>query len=413
MNNISFKDKYFLLHSNLLKKRNILLFIILVLVILILLLCFNLIFFVGDFQEININKNVDMRTLLVYSKDDKANFNDISNLKHVVYNNSTKFYGSTGIYSEEFNNKETKGFVAVYPLLLPKELKIINGRSIQSDNEAVCPTNFYPHSIYINENSDIMRINPEYYLNTGDIIGKKFTIKSNNPENENITVKIVGLYNSEDNLKPINGCYISETAYDQIVSPYEATITNYLEDGSIVTENIDYTGNIVIIDEYKNVKNVKNKLEEMGFSVSSAFYIDNQILKSIFTIPLLISLIVIILSLNIIYSFINKKVKYRLPNYGILKTIGYNKRIIISIDTLENIIVFIFSFIIAFLLYIAIYTILMNTILVEYVYNNLTIHIPFLYIIIFVILFIIIITIMCKSKLNKVLNQPIRDLLGE
>ena len=55
----------------------------------------------------------------------------------------------------------------------------------------------------------------------------------------------------------------------------------------------------------------------------------------------------------------------------------------------------------------------MNTILVEYVYNNLTIHIPFLYIIIFVILFIIIITIMCKSKLNKVLNQPIRDLLGE
>ena len=186
MNNISFKDKYFLLHSNLLKRRNILLFIILVLVILILLLCFNLIFFVGDFQEININKNVDMRTLLVYSKDDKANFNDISNLKHVVYNNSTKFYGSTGIYSEEFNNKETKGFVAVYPLLLPKELKIINGRSIQSDNEAVCPTNFYPHSIYINENSDIMRINPEYYLNTGDIIGKKFTIKSNNPENSRI-----------------------------------------------------------------------------------------------------------------------------------------------------------------------------------------------------------------------------------
>ena len=110
------------------------------------------------------------------------------------------------------------------------------------------------------------------------------------------------MYNSEDNLKPINGCYISETAYDQIVSPYEATITNYLEDGSIVTENIDYTGNIVIIDEYKNVKNVKNKLEEMGFSVSNAFYIDNQILKSIFTIPLLISLIVIILSLNIIYS---------------------------------------------------------------------------------------------------------------
>ena len=38
MNNISFKDKYFLLHSNLLKKRNILLFIILVLVILILII---------------------------------------------------------------------------------------------------------------------------------------------------------------------------------------------------------------------------------------------------------------------------------------------------------------------------------------------------------------------------------------
>lgn len=413
MNKISLKDRCFFVRSNLFEKRNIFLFIILVLVILILLICFNLIFFVDDFQNTNINKNVDMRTLLVYSQSEDVDFDVINNLEHVIYNNSTKFYGSTGSYSEEFNDGDADGYVDIYPLLIPEDINIVKGRSIESDTEAICPTSFYPHSIYINEDSDDMKIYPSYYLDDNNIIGRNFTIKSANPQNEDLSVKIVGLYNPKDNLKPVNGCYISENAYEQIVSPYDMTVTSYYEDGTVVTENIEYSGNVVIVDDYNNVEIVKEELESMGFSVDNAFYIDQEILKSVFTIPLFISLIIIILSLNIIYSFINKKTKYRLHNYGILKTVGYSQKNIISIDTLENVFVFIFSFIVSFLLYIIIYFILMRTLLVEFTFGNLSVHIPFLYIILFIISFVVIIILMCKFKLSKILNQPVRKLLGE
>ena len=117
------------------------------------------------------------------------------------------------------------------------------------------------------------------------------------------------------------------------------------------------------------------------------------------------------MSLNIIYSFISKKIKYRLHSYGILKALGYSKKAIISIDLLENVLVFLISFIISFIIYLIAYIILMNTILVEFTYESVMIKIPFLYIIPFIIVFIGMIILICKIKLNKTLKVSTNEIL--
>ena len=168
---------------------------------------------------------------------------------------------------------------------------------------------------------------------------------------------------------------------------------------------------MVIVDDYKNVSKVKDEIIKMDFSVYEAMYLEEETLSFMIIVPLLISIIVIILSLNIIYSFISKKIKYRLHSYGILKALGYSKKAIISIDLLENVLVFLISFIISFIIYLIAYIILMNTILVEFTYESVMIKIPFLYIIPFIIVFIGMIILICKIKLNKTLKVSTNEIL--
>ena len=408
----SFQDKVFLIRSSIFTKRNILLSIILILILLILLVCFHLIFFVTDYQLINESKNIDMRTLLVYGEENK-DFSQIDKLEHVVYNNSTKFYGGTARNVPEFNVDNAMGYVEIYPLLPSNDITIIEGRNIENNYEAICPINFYPHNVYLNQNTNTMKIYPKYYMDSDDIIGKRFVISSENEENSDITVEVVGLYDPEENLKSISSCFISMQDYDQIINPYSMILTSYDENGNKYVENIEYSGNMVVVDDYDNVESVKRSIEEMGFSVNNAFHIDEEILKTIFTIPLLVSLIVIILSLNILYSFINKKMKYRLHKYGILRTLGYNKKFIVSIDTWENLFVFLGSFIIAFLLYLTIYFVLSQTLLIELTYDNFILHFPILFILGLIALFVITIIGICKHKLKKILNLSINELLKD
>ena len=410
MHDISFKDKLFLIKPNLFKKRNILLSIILILVILILLTCFTMIFFVKDFERDMDQKDITSRTLLVYGRDND-DFSLIDDVEHVIFNDSTKYYNPAYKDISEFDNGDAKGSVDIYPLILPDEIEIVEGRGIEHKYEAICPINFYPHNIYINENSDTMRIYPELYLSREETLGKTFVIPTSNEEYEDIAVTIVGLYNPKDNFKTINSCYISKSAFDEINSPYSVIIISGHEDGTEEIEYVGYEGNMVIVDTYENVSTVKQALEEMGFSVSETFVIGEEIITIIYTIPIFISIIIILLSINIIYIFISKKIKYRLHNYGLLKTLGYTKNTIISIDTLENIIVFLISFIISFILYLLLYFILTKTFLIEFLYNSYIIQIPILSIFFLIILFILLIILICRIKLNRILKHTAKDLL--
>ena len=410
MNNLNLKDKCFFIKSNLFKKKNILLSIILVLFILILLLCFNLIYFVIDYKNTNFEKNVDMRTLLVYG-DENSDYSKINDIAHVIYNDSTKFYNGFSAEISEFDVEDLTGYVNFFPLHYSNEIEVIEGRNIKNNNEAVCPVNFYPHSVYESEQSTTIKIYPNYYLKKDKILGRTFIIPSNNENNSDINVEIVGLYSTKSNLKSINTCYISLNDYAKLASPYSAIITSTYPDGTEETEYVEHKGNMVIVDDYKNVSKVKDEIIKMDFSVYEAMYLEEETLSFMIIVPLLISIIVIILSLNIIYSFISKKIKYRLHSYGILKALGYSKKAIISIDLLENVLVFLISFIISFIIYLIAYIILMNTILVEFTYESVMIKIPFLYIIPFIIVFIGMIILICKIKLNKTLKVSTNEIL--
>lgn len=313
---------------------------------------------------------------------------------------STKYYHPQGRYVEKFNIEDVKGFVEL-KVLLNENIKIISGSPLKQKGEVICPHKFYPYSLYIDKGT--MKYYPNKYWNGQELIGSSFQVEALNADTKEVELKIVGTYDASKEMNYVNTCYILVEDFDTIASPYAGFISTTELDGTITYEEKEYTGRMVRIDDYKNSKKVKQELENLGFIVEDAFSLDEPTLQLILYTSLFACIIIILLSANILYHFIYKKIEYRRMQYGVLKAIGYAKEEIEKNEILENCFLFGISFLLAFVFYIIIYFIVLRFFLFEFIYNNVRINVPIVYIILFLISYLFLGKQVTKKRVKKIL----------
>lgn len=183
------------------------------------------------------------------------------NYNFTVYNVFTK--KDSNIYSKLRENEhisdvffynEYKGLVkfdkdSFYLIgTIPSNLNITKGRNfdVYSSNEIVCPENF---SDDMNDILNNKMNNIEKYLNQEIILHD-----SNNNE---IKMKLVGLFDSKDGFYEPNECYTSHNTVKKI----NADINDNIDDG----ENVNL---YIQVDDNRNLDNVKKEFPNINFDAT-------------------------------------------------------------------------------------------------------------------------------------------------
>lgn len=333
-------------------------------------------FNVTAFIDNSINKNPAFRTILVQlTKDD-----DLTNINHI-----TDIYSSNNAYFADYSslkNEKLDGWVILSYGTLNNLPQAVYGKNIDvnSEDEVICPIDFYPDSGAQNFNIKSANI-----LKKNDTLNKSFSIeyfsyKKGKFENGlpikdkkfTKTFKIVGLYDNKPTLNYNNECFISAKVLKKITD-----INNpYLNNNSI-------PGSYILVDNLTNVNYVKNELYKKGYTdISMKNTIDFEMVKvlNIGAITVLVLVIIVIIILTIFY--IKKKILNEKENLGILRALGFKKREVLKIYIMENIITSSLAFLIAILLFVITFLIIKYKVLVFFKYfgNNLFLNCKILFI---------------------------------
>ena len=392
------RDIFLLVKAHFKEKNNIIFIFVLTILVTIIFGCSVVMNFSLDVKKTTIEEDIGFRVISTNMDENK-----LSKLEHVDYFINERFSGDINFNVQEFNTSLNQGNVSLYPLLPLIKIEIVKGRNIINDNEVICPEKFYPYS-YDNG------IDNSLYLSSDEIIGKMFKIESLNEDREGdiSELKIVGTYKNKPFVEA-NTCYVNMDTYSNNKSKYSTVVTTSGPDGTVIKYN-EYKSNIVFVDSYKNVKDVAEYIENSGYYADYG-YLDEWIFQYLFYIPLFICLIVLIVSLNIIYSFIIKKNNYRNYYYGILKSVGYQNSHIIKTEILENITITFVSCFFSLILIFPLSFFAMKKFMSEFIYYNYYLYVPIPYLILIIILILVLLLFMTKYRLNKILKTEIFLLL--
>ena len=408
-------------------KENIIFLIITVLIFLALYILLTIAYFVIDYQRDLQKYSVDSRSLIVYNNKSEQQLDEISNISHVIANVSNKYYNPFYTTLEEFNIGNQKGYGAIKAMITKDDIKIIKGRNVLNNYEIVIPVRFYPYDEFSVQKKDYKK----NILNGNDLIGSEIKVRADKitehishsdpnyeekmeeikNQNPIITFKVVGTYDSKDNLVEMNTCFVSMDAIDLLKSDISGGWSAVYNGTEKYFDNY-YVDRLVRIDDYKNYEYVKNELLKMGYSFSEIFEIDKTI-DLFFYIPLAISGVLAIIVFALIYNFILKKYRNRHINIGLLKAIGYSNKQINKIELVENLIITIISVVLSFIIYLIVYFIVTNYFLGRFDYFSVIVEIPYLYNLILVLIVLLYIIFINNKIGKKFLKYPISELLKE
>ena len=427
---------YEISYKHLKEKRNIIFSIIIVLLIIVLYITSTIINFALQYQN-NINKkSLNARTLIVErgSKTDEE-LNQISNINHVVLNVSDKYRAQFPVSAEEFDEKDIKGNIVFNPLLINNGIKIINGRTIESDYEILIPEEFYPHVDFNDYGEEVIYL--DKIIKGKDLIGKSIKVYSEREHpvksiNQSwseydelynkwietrtpISLTIVGTYDSSVNLLEKNTCFMSLKMFDNVKSDINGGTASCTQDNICTEEWFKYVDRMIVVDEYKNLDYVKNELNNMNFSYYPVLNFDMGTFKMLVSIPMCVGLIISIISITLIKNFIAKKLYNKRKEIGLLKTLGFDNNQIINIYSKENNIILSTCFIIGFIIYMIIVKTIKYYIYVaaELEYYSMNIEIPFIYILLLIALLLLLSNYILKKKIIKYLSYNVSDLIGD
>lgn len=297
----------------------------------------------SNFMSYNFKNNVRARSLFVNYDGDKytqANVLDtVSKYKHVVatttQENSNLIITLPDLVDQvqlnEFGNNNGK-------LVLRGGNKdavpnIICGRNFEDgdSNVAIISEKFLPDSRI----ELIKDINKQIFLDGKSFLGKKLTGKTGSGVNYTFTV--IGIYDSEKSMDKEDSCYIP---YNDI-----ANINNPLKTSN---SNNNYPV-IAVVDNYDNIQSVINQLYKNGMDPTVMVSFNSALPIFIKVTGGLLSIIILLVALvNISLTTINS-VKDRSKEIGLLKSIGYNNKTVLTILNGETIILGIIGFVLSVL----------------------------------------------------------------
>ena len=407
------QDKLFLIKKRFLEKKNIILMIVLTILLIIIYSCLSVIFFINDYQKSALQNNYGYRELYVLS--DSNNYELLNNIEHVDFYYDFKLRNI--LYNEvsEFDYKDIKGEIAIEALKNKNDVEIVDGRNIEKPNEMICAKVFYPYSSLNIKNKT--KIYYDKYLDGADYIGKKINVKPKYYEEyeekrENEDFVIVGTYQNKSNLGTVQTCYIGTSDFDRMYTDIES-VAHYVTDGVSTYDLGMYEGVVVRVDKIENLEIVAKKIKDLGFGVINIETIDTHFINLLLWIPILITIVILVVAFNLIYSFLVKKNRYNSSSLGILKSIGYTNDNILKINGFENFLIINFSIFISLILYLTAFYIISKWVVYDFVYSGYFIKIPISFILIVIIILNIMIILLTIIITKKFLKNSIRNMLEE
>ena len=377
-------------------KRNIILVILISLVFSLILFGFSYIKSINNYWDNSMKKLVDYRTYIVTFDKQKYNLNTaiekLKSYEHVVEVFDEKTYLiSMTVKDDKIVKDKNNGIFLIGSIKTP--INIIEGDDLSnySGNEIplICAKQFYPFIEYKQEN----------YVKSKNIdltnkIGYSFNM-SFITSNELEKVKIVGLYDAEENHTQGNVCYTTFDSVKKLNNKYQYDVFN--------NEEVNYT--YMIIDNVKNESIVTNTIINDGFKIiTPTLHINKDMGNAIMKNISLISLITILFSFVTFIFVFTKKVLNRKTDYLIMKSSGYPNSKIIFINNVETICCFIVGFILSLALFIFyIYAFQKIYLYDKIVFSGLNIQISY-----FSIIIILIITIFDIVLLSIYLNRKLK-----
>lgn len=409
------KKLWFICTKNINNSRNVLFVIVFSIIFLIMIVSVTFITFIKDYYNNTLEKYISARTLYVSKNDDfDIEIPEISKIEHVTFVTEWKFNGSVSGEIPQLSNENIETEVELIALLDKNEIKIGDGRLIENDGEAICPSKFYPYAPFIkNGDTYVNKIYPNKIINGKNVIGQEIIIDSKNPEHKDVKVKIVGTYDSYFNMNELNDCYITKNDLAKVLPLYAGTTEIEHTDGTTEVTYHKHSGLLVRVDNYINVERVINELNKLGYGAQETFYFDTQLLGYLYYIPLIILLITFVLSFGILYNYIKKRIIYRLKEYAIYLSVGYSKEYVKRINIMESIILILISSCMALIIYFIFYNILIYGLLSEFMYSSIKIKIPYLYILLLLLEVITLILILTDYLLKRRLNDDLYKILNE
>lgn len=403
---MTIKDQIYYAKKRLFNKSNAIFMTIISIIILIIFSTITIMNMVIDYIHTDYKEGSGL-ALTVYGND----LEKLESYEHVSYAVPRKYASSSYRDFIDFDKDYVSGTLEIKPLIASDVLKLIDGKYPASENEMICSKKFYPYSLYLNDEYHTMKVYKDLFVDSKSLIGKTYNIKSYNEDflDEEMTFEIVGTYKNKS-LESASTCYILIDDYDKITSKY-AGIKKYEDiNHNEVVEYLEYSGYYLKVDKKSNVDKVINTLEKDGYNVEKYSSYDES-LYYLFTIPLVVCLITLIVCLNSIVLYCKKKFYNNVRNINLLNALGYSEKEIINLQFVESLIIIITSSFISFVIMLICFKIIENKYLSEFIYNNYFVPIPLILLLfsaLLLILFILFITKkIVKTYFNKALDWSI------
>lgn len=364
-------------------KKNIFNVLLLSMFIILIIFVFSLDKSFNSYLKNGIEKNISYRTLFVNNlSNDKLDtfFKNLNSINHVVAVFPDSQY-LTAISFSKIGNTDLKGSFLLQGAQKNTAPEVAFGTNLsESDpNSIICPINFYPKDNVDELNS----INKNTIINMNSFLNKKIIIDSNFKINDGKTneLKIIGIYQNSPNFVDENVCYANYNTVESINKSMNPTLSWNSENDSTMVQ----------VDNAKNVSKVEQKIYELGYPSTRAFMVDTALFSTLHYGALMISSIVILLAVIIITLINRKRLKDKLREINIYRSIGYNNNDIKKIIICENLIIGIISLILSLLI-----TIILVSILIciqnykPYIFSKLPIEISYISFVVAILLVFIV-----------------------
>lgn len=438
---MNFSEHLFIIKNKIFRKNNILFIFVMIILLFAMFTSLSIMSLYVSNENAKTNKSINARKIYVYPSIKERmltseDLDKINNIKHVSFVGSKLFSDIIEVYVDELNKPFSSASIILHPLLDGIYIKNAKGNENINKGEMLCPVNFYPYEVNdynatkpedSDETDEVFAMKKKIVksakIKDTDLIGKTLNVKYISDYNydreigEEINIeydykdfKVVGTYNENYTMNSLNDCYISKDDFLEL-----SLVQSAFENPKRVEqyEKQEYGGIMIIIDDYKNIGYVHQELDKLNYVYEDQYEVIRAD-KLFFTYaPMFITIIILIVAINIIYNFNSKKIKGRVKNYALLKSLGYDNKTIEINEILENVICYLISFVISLILFISFFVVVKNNYLASYIVEGYLINIPILAIIsIFVVVLCLIIIINNKlvaKKLNKSVLELVRN----
>lgn len=294
----------------------------------------------------------------------------------------------------EFYNSDISGDVSLIGTISGNK-NILYGSDLDDNKvmEMICPSNFFPDSIYVNDSFDINSI-----IDLKDRIGED--IKMRYLDMYDLSMKLVGVFDSSYDYSEPNVCYVSHLTLKKLNNLYQSKLN---VDSMPIYIQLDDISNIDIIKDYDGVMDVVQMKK-----------IKTGVIDKVINVTSAVVIIIVVVMFFLSYISYLRKINIQYKQIGIMRIVGYENRIIKSLFYFESILVGIIS---SFIGYIISYFVL-NKFVEIFLYSdpqlsimNLSISCVSIFITVILTCFVLICSVIMALKRINFLD--IRDVIYE